>query len=216
MGRSVGWVDGCQGGGGGREEGKERRGRVYKGVVEPRDGMQARCNAEASSHVVLRMAQRLAVFEAAAKRVRDEPGRLSNERLVLYGYYKQSMFGDAPLDPPDLWSIDIVGRARHSAWAKLRGMPYQAAMEEYVSLEAEYAPSRSASLSRSTSLTLLATLDEAGLPVDASRARIPRWAHPPDRTPLPASTDPLALLHAERCRFWSGSACSAVRTPRPR
>ena len=151
------------------------------------------------------MAQRLEAFEAAAKRVRDEPGRLSNEqRLILYGYYKQSMFGDAPLNPPG--PLAVVGRARHSAWAKLRGMPYQAAMEEYVSLEAEYAPARSGSLSRSTSLTLL---DEAGLPLDATRARIPRLAAVADSRLSLSISDPSALLRAGRCRFWSGSACSA-------
>jgi acyl-CoA-binding protein len=56
--------------------------------------------------------------------VRPVPATL----LRLYGRFRQARSGDAAA------LTDPVGRAKHAAWAGLRGMPADAAMRAYIAL----------------------------------------------------------------------------------
>jgi acyl-CoA-binding protein len=51
--------------------------------------------------------------------------------LMLYSLYKQGIVGDA-YGKPDL--TDFKARTKYDAWAKLKGMSPQKAMEEYIML----------------------------------------------------------------------------------
>lgn len=57
--------------------------------------------------------------------------RPSNEdMLFLYSHYKQASDGDVKGDRPGM--LDMVGRAKYDAWAKLKGVKADAAMKKYV------------------------------------------------------------------------------------
>lgn len=75
----------------------------------------------------------LAAFAAAAERATRLPRRPDPATLLrLYALYKQARSGDAADAAPSL--LDPVGRAKHAAWAELRGMPADTAMREYIAL----------------------------------------------------------------------------------
>jgi len=72
-----------------------------------------------------------AQFEQAQKDVFMLKGRPSNDDLLfLYAHYKQGAVGDATGKRPGL--LDLKGRAKFDAWAKLKGTPREAAMSAYV------------------------------------------------------------------------------------
>lgn len=73
------------------------------------------------------------VFEQAAGDVQLLPERPDNETLLrLYALYKQATEGDVQAQRPGIF--DVVGTAKHEAWAKLRGLPPKDAMRRYVEL----------------------------------------------------------------------------------
>ena len=65
---------------------------------------------------------------AAAKKTRKKPDNAT--LLKLYSYYKQATEGDVKGDRPG--GFDFVGGAKHDAWAKLKGMPVDEAMTNYI------------------------------------------------------------------------------------
>ena len=71
-------------------------------------------------------------FEAAAAAAADFPaGKLSSEqKLHLYGLFKQATVGPAPLAPTTS-ALDIVGRMKHQAWLGMRDLTRAAAMAKY-------------------------------------------------------------------------------------
>ena len=72
-------------------------------------------------------------FEAAAKDVLKAKTEPSNDlKLRLYAHFKQATEGDVKGDKPGF--TDFVGRAKYDAWAKLKGLPTDKAMEGYVKL----------------------------------------------------------------------------------
>jgi acyl-CoA-binding protein len=72
-------------------------------------------------------------FDAAAKDVLKAKTDPSNElKLRLYAHYKQATEGDVKGDKPGF--TDFVGRAKYDAWAKLKGVPTEKAMEGYIKL----------------------------------------------------------------------------------
>jgi len=74
-----------------------------------------------------------ASFEAATEDAKRLPRRPDNDTLLkLYAYYKQATAGDVSGSRPGLF--DMVGRAKHDAWAKLKGTSREAAMQSYVDL----------------------------------------------------------------------------------
>lgn len=71
-------------------------------------------------------------FEAAAARVKTAPAQPPDNLLKLYALYKQATAGDAAGERPG--ALDFKGRAKHDAWAALRGMSAEAARTDYVAL----------------------------------------------------------------------------------
>jgi diazepam-binding inhibitor (GABA receptor modulating acyl-CoA-binding protein) len=77
------------------------------------------------------MADLKAQFEKAQQDVNSLTKRPSNEDfLFLYSHFKQANLGDAKGDRPGM--LDMVGRAKYDAWAKLKGVKGDDAMKRYV------------------------------------------------------------------------------------
>jgi acyl-CoA-binding protein len=72
-------------------------------------------------------------FEAAAKAVKalkEDPG--NEAKLQLYALFKQAQEGDVQGKRPGF--TDLIGRAKHDAWAKAQGMAREEAMQKYIDL----------------------------------------------------------------------------------
>ncbi|MFP5440384.1 MAG: acyl-CoA-binding protein [Gammaproteobacteria bacterium] len=70
-------------------------------------------------------------FDQAQKDVKTLTKRPSNDdMLALYSLYKQGSEGDVKGSRPGM--LDVVGRAKYDAWAKLKGTSKDAAMQKYV------------------------------------------------------------------------------------
>ncbi len=67
---------------------------------------------------------------AAVKKLKEDPG--NDVKLELYALYKQGAEGDVTGKRPGF--TDMVGRAKFDAWAKVKGLPKDAAMKKYVDL----------------------------------------------------------------------------------
>ncbi|HUR40774.1 MAG TPA: acyl-CoA-binding protein [Verrucomicrobiae bacterium] len=77
------------------------------------------------------MADLKAQFAQAQTDVSSLTKRPSNEDfLFLYAHFKQANGGDAKGDRPGM--LDMVGRAKYDAWAKLKGVKPEQAMQKYV------------------------------------------------------------------------------------
>lgn len=73
-------------------------------------------------------------FEAAVAASKTLSQKPANDVLLqLYSLYKQATEGDAPADGPAN-PFDFVAKAKHEAWAGLKGKGQQAAEAEYVAL----------------------------------------------------------------------------------
>lgn len=71
---------------------------------------------------------------ADSKMLAEKP---DNETLLkLYSLYKQATEGDNTSDGPSN-AFDFVAKFKHEAWAKLRGLSKEKAMEQYVALVAK-------------------------------------------------------------------------------
>ena len=75
-----------------------------------------------------------AAFEAAAEVARSLTPS-TDDRLRLYGLYKQSTCGAVTTGRPYVW--DVAGRAKWDAWDKHKAMPRADARRRYVALVAE-------------------------------------------------------------------------------
>ena len=73
-------------------------------------------------------------FEQAAAESKNLSEKPSNETLLqLYSLYKQGSIGDVNTEPPSN-PFDFVAKAKHEAWAALKGKSTADAMIEYVEL----------------------------------------------------------------------------------
>ncbi len=71
------------------------------------------------------------IFEQAQQDVKTLTKRPSNDdMLFLYSHYKQGVEGDVRGSRPGM--LDMVGRAKYDAWAKLKGVAKDAAIQKYV------------------------------------------------------------------------------------
>lgn len=73
-------------------------------------------------------------FEQAVQYVRTEqPPRpfTNDEKLRMYGLFKQATHGDAPADPPAFWA-GFEARAKWDAWSGFRGKAPEACKAAYV------------------------------------------------------------------------------------
>ncbi|HAB04802.1 MAG: acyl-CoA-binding protein [Alloalcanivorax venustensis] len=72
-----------------------------------------------------------AQFEQAQKDVKTLSKKPDNDDLLfLYAHYKQGSAGDVSGKRPGM--LDMVGRAKYDAWAKLKGMSADDAMQKYI------------------------------------------------------------------------------------
>ena len=73
-------------------------------------------------------------FEDAATNSKNISEKPSNEVLLqLYSLYKQASSGDVNTEPPSN-PFDFVNKAKHDAWAALKGKTKETVMQEYVDL----------------------------------------------------------------------------------
>ena len=66
--------------------------------------------------------------QADSKTLTKRPG--NDDLLFLYAHFKQASSGDANGKRPGM--MDMVGRAKFDAWAKLAGMDRKAAEQKYI------------------------------------------------------------------------------------
>ena len=72
-------------------------------------------------------------FQQAAEAAQRLAKRPDNETLLqLYALYKQATAGDVSGKRPGF--TDFVGRAKYDAWAKIKGMDKETAMQRYIEL----------------------------------------------------------------------------------
>ncbi|MCK7582738.1 MAG: acyl-CoA-binding protein [Chromatiales bacterium] len=72
-------------------------------------------------------------FQTAADDSKKLTKRPDNDTLLkLYAHFKQGSSGDVEGKRPGF--TDLVGRAKYDAWAKLKGMPKEDAMQQYIDL----------------------------------------------------------------------------------
>ncbi len=74
-------------------------------------------------------------FEEMVKAVRDSTidfQPTNNQKLKLYAFYKQATEGDVKGDSPSL--INMVERAKWSAWNAIKGKSKEDAMKGYLSV----------------------------------------------------------------------------------
>lgn len=74
-------------------------------------------------------------FEAAVAKVANAPAdgsfKPSNDlKLEMYALYRQGKDGDVTGKKPGM--LDVIGRAKYSAWEKLRGTPGDQAKQRYI------------------------------------------------------------------------------------
>lgn len=72
-------------------------------------------------------------FEAAAQAVQGLAKRPDDQSLLkLYALYKQGTAGDVQGSRPGF--MDMAGRFKYDAWAKLKGTSHEQAMQSYIDL----------------------------------------------------------------------------------
>lgn len=72
-----------------------------------------------------------AAFTKALEDVKTLTKRPSNDDfLALYSLFKQASSGDVSGSRPGM--MDMVGRAKYDAWAKIKGLTKDDAMKKYV------------------------------------------------------------------------------------
>ncbi|KAK9821431.1 hypothetical protein WJX81_004937 [Elliptochloris bilobata] len=76
-------------------------------------------------------------FDKAAQDAKDKiPDKASNDdKLALYGLFKQASVGDVDTKKPGLF--DQKGRAKWEAWEKQKGKDKETAQKDYIALVAE-------------------------------------------------------------------------------
>lgn len=76
-------------------------------------------------------------FADAQAHIKPVTGLSNDVLLELYALYKQASVGDVSGARPGM--LDVKGRAKYDAWARRKGMPQQAAMEQYIALVGKHA-----------------------------------------------------------------------------
>jgi len=72
-------------------------------------------------------------FQQAAAAAQKLASRPDNDTLLqLYALYKQATGGDATGKRPGIF--DVMGRAKFDAWAGVKGLSKEAAMQQYIDL----------------------------------------------------------------------------------
>ena len=70
-------------------------------------------------------------FEEALAFVKNSEGNPSNElKLEMYALFKQATEGDVTGKRPGM--MDFINRAKYDAWAKIKGLTSDEAMQQYI------------------------------------------------------------------------------------
>ncbi len=73
-------------------------------------------------------------FEKAVADSKELSSKPANTTLLqLYALYKQGTIGDVNIDPPAN-PFDFVNKAKYDAWAEMKGVSEEEAMEKYIHL----------------------------------------------------------------------------------
>ena len=73
-------------------------------------------------------------FESAVSQSKQLASRPDNDTLLqLYSLYKQATDGDATEDGPSN-PFDFIGKAKHTAWSKLKGTTADEARQQYIDI----------------------------------------------------------------------------------
>lgn len=81
-------------------------------------------------------------FKKAVWLVRNgppNPNASNEEKLKFYSYFKQATEGDVNIPQP--WAVQFEARAKWDAWAELKGVSKEEAMQKYIDLVAAGDPS---------------------------------------------------------------------------
>lgn len=74
------------------------------------------------------------LFEQAVAESKNLPEKPDNDTLLkIYSLYKQATEGDVSGEGPSN-PFDFVAKFKHEAWAKLKGLSSEAAMQQYIDL----------------------------------------------------------------------------------
>lgn len=76
------------------------------------------------------LATQFAAAAAQAKNLKERPD--NDTMLRLYALYKQGAAGDVSGARPGMF--DFIGGAKYDAWAKLKGVAKEEAMQQYIDL----------------------------------------------------------------------------------
>ena len=72
-------------------------------------------------------------FEDAKEKIKHLSSKPSNDKLLqLYAYYKQATQEDITGDRPE--GFDFKAIAKYDAWASLKGLTKEEAMQKYIDL----------------------------------------------------------------------------------
>merc|ERR1712088_416325 len=71
-------------------------------------------------------------FANAAEEVKSLTSLTNEQKLEVYGLYKQATVGDCNTDKPGM--LDVKGKAKWEAWNGKKGLDKQAAEAAYVAL----------------------------------------------------------------------------------
>ena len=74
-------------------------------------------------------------FQAAAERVKSLKTPPSDEqKLRVYGLFKQATVGDVNTPQPSMMSLDFAGKAKWAAWNAVKGTAQDEAKRQYIAL----------------------------------------------------------------------------------
>lgn len=76
-------------------------------------------------------------FAEAQARIKPVTGLGNDVMLDMYALYKQATSGDVSGSRPGM--LDLRGRAKYDAWAKVKGTSADDAMTKYIALVAKHA-----------------------------------------------------------------------------
>jgi len=76
-------------------------------------------------------------FAEAQARIKPVTGLGNDVMLDMYALYKQATSGDVSGARPGM--LDLRGRAKYDAWAKVKGTSTDDAMTKYIALVAKHA-----------------------------------------------------------------------------
>ena len=77
-------------------------------------------------------------FKKCVYLVRNGPkreGATTERKLAIYSHFKQATEGDVTGSQP--WAVQLEARTKWDAWAKLKGMSKEEAMQKYIDLIAQ-------------------------------------------------------------------------------